>query len=104
MTILINSICNKICERYERYGDKHTLVHASKHQEPAATIASIDQAGAYTHFQAADESAYSLVCQALVCAVPLIRYRDHNLVHQMVGGSDVRRHERGTEILIALPV
>ena len=96
MTILTMSICDKIYERYEKYGAKFTLVHASKHQEQTAMIASVEPAKACAHIQATDECGYSLVCQALVCAVPMMRYRDHDHVHQIVHGSAVRRHKRDT--------
>ena len=59
MTILIKSICDKICEWYEQTGDKFTLVHASKHQETTAVIASVEPAKDCAQFQAADEYGYS---------------------------------------------
>ena len=103
MTILTKSICDKICEKYEQYGDKFTLVHASKHQEPAAMIASVEPTKACTHAQATNECGYSLVCQALVCTVPMMRYFDYDRVHQRVHGSVVRRHKRAKVILITPP-
>ena len=104
MNILKKSICNKICERYEQYGDKFTFVQASKRQEPIVMIGSVEQAKACAHVQAAYECGYPLVFQVLVCAVPLMRYRDHDRVHQMVYGSVDRRHERATAILITSPI
>ena len=41
MTILTKSMCEKICERYELYGDKLTLVQAYTHQETTAMIGSV---------------------------------------------------------------
>ena len=89
MNVLTKSICDKIYERYEQYEDKSTLVHASRHQEPTATIASVDPANACARVQAADECGYSLVFPPLVCAVPMMRYLDHDCVHQKVHGSVV---------------
>ena len=55
------SICYKICERYEQYRDKFTLVPASKHQESAATIASDEPEKAFAHVQATNQCGYTLV-------------------------------------------
>ena len=87
MSILTTSICGKIYKNYERNEEKLTLVHALKCQEPTAMIASVDPARAFACFQAVDECGYSFVCEALACAVAMMRYRNHDHVHQLVHGS-----------------
>ena len=83
-----------IYKSYARNEDKFTLLHASKCQKPTATIASVEPTKAFEQIQATDEFGYSLVCQTLACAFPMMRYRDHDDVQQMVHGSAVRRRER----------
>ena len=95
------SICGKIYKSYERNEEKFTLVHASKCQEPNAMIASVEPAKACARVQESFECGYSLVCQALANAALIVRYYDHDRVHQMVHRSAARRHARVTVILIA---
>ena len=94
MYILAMSICSKIYKSYLRNEGKSTLVHALNCQKPTAMVASVEPTKFCAHIQATEQFDYSLVCQAHACAVPMMRYRDHDHEQQLVNGSLVRCRER----------
>ena len=94
LSVLKKFSYDKIWEGNGENDDKFTLVHAWYYWEPGATIASDKPETVSAHIQAVDECACSLVCKMLASSVRMIRYRDHDHVHQIVRGSVVRRYTR----------